>query len=127
MKEDKKAAEPSQEDGAEEPKDGEAAQPTNGVNGHDEVDDAERPAKKLKGEAGHAVAPEADGLQDGDADDEPDADDHEEDEGDEEGADDEEEDSEEEEGQDETMEQPADEVEERGELRDEALDEPDSD
>ncbi|KAK5123102.1 hypothetical protein LTR85_003300 [Meristemomyces frigidus] len=130
VKEEKKAADPVTEEGTAEPKEGEATQATNGTNGHveTEMDDADRPAKKLKGDAGQAVAPDADGLQDDEVDEEPDADDHEDDEGDDDGADEDEiEESEGEEGQDQTMEDPADETEERGELRDEALDEPDSD
>ncbi|KAK6395215.1 hypothetical protein LTR65_000684 [Meristemomyces frigidus] len=130
VKEDKKVTEPAPEDGLEEPKDGETTEAINGTNGHAEAEteDAERPAKKLKGDAGQAVAPDADGLQEGDMDDEQDADDHEDEEGEEDGADEDEEDeSEGEEAQDQTMEDPGDETEDRGELRDEALDEPDSD
>jgi DNA polymerase epsilon subunit 3 len=104
------------------------------TNGHAETHDADRPAKKLKGDDGEAVAPDADadvmeiaddveedGEQDGDEQDDQD------DEGADDGAEDEDEEPEEE-GQDETMDDPDEEAEERIGLRDEALDdEPDSD
>ncbi|KAK5134980.1 hypothetical protein LTR08_005932 [Meristemomyces frigidus] len=129
VKEDKKVEEPIKGDGTEAPKDAETAEVTNGVNGHAQADDAERPAKKLKADAGHAVPTDGDGLRDADMEDEGDAEEvvdgdgeeaDESDEAEEDGEDDEE-------GQDETMEEPVDEVEDRRESRDEALDEPDSD
>lgn len=131
MKEEKKAAEPAAEDSTEAAKGGEAFVAVNGaVNGHAVADDEERPAKKFKGDAGHAVALDADGLENGEADGEPELDEHDDEEGDDDGEEDEEDDAEDE-AQDETMEDPAEETdeveEERGELRDEALDEPDSD
>ena len=67
----------------------------------------------------------ADDMQYGDVDGEPEIDDHDEDEGDEDVAEDEDEEADEE-AQDETMEDPTD-MNERSGLRDEALDEPDSD
>ncbi|TKA25727.1 hypothetical protein B0A50_05823 [Salinomyces thailandicus] len=135
VKEDKKAAEPGQE--GEAPKDGTDPLPTpiNGINGHveaDGTDDADKPAKKLKGEGGQAlpVDAETDGLndggdEDGESEHEADANEHEDDDDEEVG--DEVEDDAEDDVQDETMEDAADDTLDRIGERDEALDEPDSD
>ena len=42
------------------------------VNGHADGEDGDRPAKKLKADDGSALAPDADGLEDEEMDDEPD-------------------------------------------------------
>ncbi|KAK4634720.1 DNA polymerase epsilon subunit D [Fulvia fulva] len=109
-------------------KDGEVVPGANGTaNGHADIEDGERPVKKLKGDAGVAMAPGADDADDEDMADDQDADAND----DEEAADD---DVEDEDDEDQTMEDALEEQEpedddddERGELRDEALDEPDSD
>ncbi|EME50092.1 hypothetical protein DOTSEDRAFT_119071 [Dothistroma septosporum NZE10] len=97
------------------------------ANGRADTEDGERPMKKLKGDGGAAFAPGADDADDEDIADDPDADVND----DEEAADDDVEDDDDDEDQ--TMEdaleeqEPEVEEDERGELRDEALDEPDSD
>ncbi|KAI7233795.1 hypothetical protein KC330_g5187 [Hortaea werneckii] len=134
VKEEKKAGEGTTENDIEASRDGEDVPITNGVNGHGETDDLERPMKKLKGEGGHAVALDADGLHDADdLDGEPDADEQEIEDGDEDVGDEVEDEAEEDEAQDETMED-HDDVDDddddegsRTRSRDEALDEPDSD
>ncbi|KAK4560320.1 hypothetical protein LTR86_005515 [Recurvomyces mirabilis] len=101
------------------------------ANGHATEDDAERPAKKVKGDAGLALPPDPDSVEDEDVDeangDIPDDADDQEDEPEDDDVD-QDDDAEDDDGQDETMEDPADQLEDRGELQDEALDdEPDSD
>merc|ERR1712070_1055145 len=113
VKEEKKAGEGTTENDIEASRDGEDLPITNGVNGHGETDDTERPMKKFKGEGGQAVAPDADGLHDADdVDGEPDADEQELEDGDEDVGD--EVDDDDDEGS-------------RTRSRDEALEEPDSD
>lgn len=108
--------------------DGEVLPGANGTaNGHADAEDGERPVKKLKGDAGVALAPAAD-----DADDEDMADDQDADVNDDEEAADDDVEEDDDDDADQTMEDALEEQEpededERGELRDEALDEPDSD
>lgn len=105
-----------------------AEPPVNGAAQHlaAEEDDSERPMKKFRAEDGAAVPRAAHDLDEEDVNGEPDADDLDEEAAEDEVPDDEVEDVEDEEVLDETMDNPGEEPEERGELRDEALDEPDS-
>ncbi|KAK5114881.1 hypothetical protein LTR62_002039 [Meristemomyces frigidus] len=101
----------------------------NGVsNGHASMDDTDRPTKKLKGDAGVAVPPDQNNLDEEDMDDTNGADEAD-DQDDEVDDDDEAEDEvDEDDGQDETMEDLSEQLEERGDPHDEALDEePDTD
>ena len=109
-------------------KDGETAKSAEdgAVNREGGDEDAERPAKKLKGENGSAAAPDmADDVDDEDGDDEQEAEENDDD-ADEDGAEDDVPD-EESDDEDQTMEDALEEQPDRSEMRDEALDDPDSD
>lgn len=130
-----KAVAASREDG-EPSNEAETAEGANGTtNGHADTEDEDRPAKKFKAEDGTAMAPDANGLeedemdveQDGEQDDA--VDQLEEDDRDDDG---DEEDGEEEDDDEEVDNEPvvlvdADNVALGGDIRDEALDDPDSD
>ena len=131
VKEEKQAN--AQLDDDQAPREGEAVEGMNGaVNGHANGDDEDRPVKKFKGEDGSALAPDVDGLDDEDMDDTQDAgpddeEDHavddDEDEGDDEAED--EDDEDEDPSENVIHPDPNDEVA-VGSMRDEALDDPDS-
>ncbi|EME89177.1 uncharacterized protein MYCFIDRAFT_185572 [Pseudocercospora fijiensis CIRAD86] len=109
-------------------KDGEAAKSAEdgAVNHEGDDEDAGRPAKKLKGANGSAAAPQmSDDVDDDDGDDEQEAEDNDDD-ADEDGAEDDVPDEESDDG-DQTMEDALEEQPDRRALRDEALDDPDSD
>ncbi|WPG99714.1 DNA polymerase epsilon subunit D [Acrodontium crateriforme] len=143
VKEEKAAA--AGKDGASGQAGGEEDATMNGdANGHADVNDPERPIKKLKTDNGVAATPDADGnvggaeddendhdVDDQDGDDDEAEDDEDEDDDDDDDAEDDEDDVDDDETEaiDVTMEGPDDDEddEERGGLRDEALDEPDSD
>ncbi|EMD01184.1 hypothetical protein BAUCODRAFT_61755 [Baudoinia panamericana UAMH 10762] len=107
------------------------AQAANGVaNGHDALGDDERPVKKLKGGSGEAVAPgtypaDHEMFDDGPSVDHDDPDEHDPDDDDEE--EDEADDAVNEDGEQEDAGDPVEDLNGRGEMQDEALDEPDSD
>ena len=131
VKEEKQAN--AQLDGDQGPTEGDMVEGMNGaVNGHANGDDEDRPLKKIKGEDGTAFVADVDELDDEDMDDTQDAgldeeEDHpaddEEDEGDDEGED--EEDEDEDPSEKVVDADPEDEVAVGG-MRDEALDDPDS-
>ena len=99
------------------------------TNGHEESGEGERPVKKFKGEAGLPVVADAEAGDDETFDDAQDNDDQAGDDEDDEVEDDEvEDDVQDDDGQDETMDDAAERLDEQpGGMRDEALDDPDSD
>lgn len=101
------------------------------TNGHIDSDEMDRPIKKLKGDDGQAMIHDPDDMEDVDETFEQEPDEHEEDEGDEDEDDDaavsDEEAADYDASRDEQMEDALEEREGRGELQDEALDEPYSD
>ena len=132
-----KAAAAVKESGEEAPKEGETTEGANGtMNGHAETEDenGDRPVKKLKAEDGSALAPHDDSLEEDDdldpdedirqVDNDSQLDPFDEDEADDEDADD---DQEEDNENEPVVLVDADNVAASGDLRDEALDDPDSD
>ena len=132
VKEDKAAA--AVQDEVEAPKDGEPAEGVNGaVNGHAETEDEDRPMKKFKALDGTAIVPDADGLEDDEMDadqdggQEEDEDHHDDEIDDDEGDDDEDERAEENEGVVVVDDPDPADLATAHDMRDEALDDPNSD